>query len=117
MATYAADKFTIKITQGNDWEYPLTISTILDGVKTPVDLSAATIVGVVRATYTQGTAVLMTVIADNLAAGQVTLTLTDTQTNLLPPGNLVYEITITVAGNTKTYLSGTFQVKPKVQYE
>ena len=85
------------------------------GVKTPIDLTAATVVGVVRPTYTSGTPVTMTATITNAAAGQVTLSLTDAQTNTLPAGSLVYDVSITIAGNTKTYLSGNFQVKPKVQ--
>lgn len=110
MTTYAADKFTIKITQGNDWEYPVTFSTSLNNVKTAMDLTSATIVGVVRPTYTTGTAVLMTVTPVNLASGQVTFSLTSTQTAALPVGSLVYDITI----DNHTYLSGNYQVKPKV---
>jgi hypothetical protein len=115
MTTYAADKYTIKITQGNDWNYPLTFSTSLLGVKTPIDLSGATIIGVVRPTYTSGVPVSMTTTITDAVNGKVTFSLTDTQTNSLPPGALVYDMSITIAGNTKTYLSGNFQVKPKVQ--
>lgn len=115
MTTYAGDKYTIKITQGNDWNYPLTFSTSLLGVKTPINLTGATVVGVVRPTYTSGTPVSMTANITNAAAGQVTFSLTDAQTNSLPSGSLVYDISITIAGNTKTYLSGNYQVKPKVQ--
>jgi len=111
MTTYAADKYTIRITQGNDWDYPLTFSSSLLGVKTPIDLTSATIVGVIRPTYTTGTPVTMTVTPVDLANGQVRMSLTSTQTNLLPPGSLVYDITI----NNLTYLSGNFVVKPKVQ--
>ena len=111
MTTYAADKYTIKITQGNDWEYPVTFSTSLNNVKTPMNLTTATIIGVVRPTYTTGTAVLMTVTPVNLTNGQVTFSLTAALTNTLPPGSLVYDITI----DNITYLSGNFQVKPKVQ--
>lgn len=115
MTTYNAMNYPIKITQGDDWSYPLTFSTSLLGIKTPINLTAATIVGTVRPNYTSGTAVTMTVTTIDLANGQVVLSLTDTQTNSLPSGSLVYSISITIAGNTKTYLSGNFQVKPKVQ--
>jgi hypothetical protein len=115
MTTYAGDKYTIKIVQGNDWNYPLTFSTSLLGVKTPMNLTGATVTGVVRPTYTSGTPVSMTTVITDAAAGKVTFSLTDTQTNALPPGALVYDMSITIAGNTKTYLSGNFQVKPKVQ--
>jgi hypothetical protein len=115
MTTYSADKYTIKITQGDDWNYPLTFSTRLVGVKTPIDLTNATIIGTVRPTYTSGTPVSMTTTITNASAGQVTFSLTDTQTNSLPTGNLVYDIKITIAGDTKTYLSGNFQVKPGVK--
>ena len=115
MTTYAGDKYTIKITQGNDWNYPLTFSTSLLGVKTPIDITSATIVGVVRPTYNTGTPVTMTVIPVDLINGQIRLVLSDAQTTALPSGSLVYEITITIAGNTRTYLSGNFIVKSKVQ--
>lgn len=114
MTTYAGDKYAIRITQGNDWDFPVTFSTRLNGVKTPIDLTGATITGRVRPTYTTGAAVAMTVTAVDLAAGQVRFGLSDTQTAALPPGNLVYQIDITRAGNTQTYLSGNFIVKPEV---
>ena len=111
MTTYAADKYIIRITQGNIWDYPLTFSSSLAGVKTPINLTGATITGVVRPTFTGGTPVIMTVTPVNLANGQVRFSLSPTQTNTLPPGNLVYDITI----NNLTYMSGNFVVKPKVQ--
>ena len=114
MTTYAGDKYAIRITQGNDWDFPVTFSTSLNGVKTPINLTGATIVGRVRPTYTTGTAVSMTVTPVDLGAGKVRFGLSDTQTDALPPGNLVYQIDITISGNTQTYLSGNFIVKPKV---
>lgn len=114
MTTYNALTYPIKITQGDDWQYPLTFNTSLLGVKTPIDLTSATITGTVRPTYTTGTAVAMSVSVTNAALGQATLSLNDTQTSALPTGSLVYQVSITIAGNTRTYMSGNFVVKPKV---
>jgi len=114
MTTFNALNFPIKITQGDDWQYPLTFSTSLNDVKTPIDLTAATIVGNVRPTFTTGTRVPMTVTINNAAAGQATLSLTDTQTSALPSGSLVYQVTVTISGNTKTYLKGNFVVAPRI---
>lgn len=114
MTTFNALNFPIRITQGNDWDFPATVSTRLNDVTTPIDLTAATIVGTVRPNYTSGVIVSMTVTPVNLAQGQFRLTLTDTQTNSLPVGALVYEVTITISGFTTTYLAGNFIVKPKV---
>ncbi len=114
MTTFDGLKYPIRITQGDDWNFPLTFNTSLLGVKTPIDLTGATVAGTVRPSFTTGTSVPMTVVVNNAAAGQVTFTLSDTQTSALISGSLVYQITITISGNTKTYLSGNFIVRPKV---
>ncbi len=114
MTTFNALNFPIRITQGDDWQYPLTFSTSLNNVKTPIDLTGATVVGTVRPSFTTGTAVPMTVVINNAALGQATFSLNDTQTSALPSGSLVYQITITISGNTRTYLKGNFNVAPKV---
>ena len=114
MTTFNALNFPIRITQGDDWNYPLTFSTSLNNVKTPINLTGATVVGTVRPTFTTGTAVPMTVVINNAATGQATLSLNDTQTTALPSGSLVYQVTITISGNTRTYLRGNFIVAPRV---
>lgn len=114
MTTYASDKFSLKTTQGDDWEFPVVFSTRLNGVKTPINLTGATFSAVVRPTYTTGTLTTMAVVVTNAAAGAATFSLTDTQTAALPAGSLVYQIAITQGGVTTTYLSGNFIVKPKV---
>lgn len=114
MTTYAADKFSIKVVQGDDWEYPVTFSTNVAGVKSPIDLTSAIYVAEVRPTYSTGTITPMTVTPVTPSLGKVTFSLTDTQTGALPSGALVYQISITLSGITKTYLQGNFIVKPKV---
>lgn len=116
MATsYNGLQYPIKITQGDDWVYPEKISTRVNGVKTPLDLTGATVSGVVRPAYATGTVVPMTVIINNAAQGLVTFQLSDTQTSSLPSGSLVYQMTYTIAGVTTTIGSGNFIVRPKVQ--
>lgn len=112
---YDGLQYPIKITQGDDWTYSEKFSTRVNGVKTPIDLTSATVVGVVRPTYSTGTVVPMTVTINNAAQGQVTFQLSDTQTSSLPAGSLVYQMTYTIAGITKTIGSGNFIVRPKVQ--
>ena len=113
--SFDALKFQMNTTQGDDWEFPITVSTRLNGVKTPIDLSAATIVGVVRQSYTSGTVQTMTVTNVDLVAGQIILRLSDTQTSALAHGVNRYQVTITIAGKTDSYLEGNFLVRPKVQ--
>jgi hypothetical protein len=114
MTTYAADKFTLKTVQGDDWEYPVTFSTSLAGIKTPIDLTGVTYIAEIRPTYSSGTVTVMSATPVDLVNGKVTFSLTDTQTSALPSGSLVYQISITISGSTKTYLQGSFIVKPKV---
>lgn len=114
MSTYDALKFQMNTTQGDDWVFPITISTRLNGVKTPIDLTAATVAGVVRQNYTSGTVQNMTVTNVNLVAGQIILSLSEIQTAALTPGVNRYQVTITIAGKTDTYLEGNFLVRPKV---
>lgn len=117
MATYPEGKFSFKIMQGDDWSAPITISTSVDGgvTKVPVDLTSSTVSFVVRPTYTTGNLVSATVTPSDLVNGEVVLSLTDTQTDTLPPGALVFQLTTTTAGITTTRGFGNFIVRPRIK--
>lgn len=117
MTTFTEGKFSFKIMQGDDWSAPITISTSDDGgvTKVPVDLTNVTVSFIVRPTYTTGNLVSATVTPVDLVNGMVIISLTDTQTDTLPAGTLVYQLTTTEAGLTTTRGYGNFIVRPRIK--
>lgn len=112
MTTYAADKYTIRITQGNDWDFEFQLLTVDSlGVETPVNVTGYTINGVVKNTRTSAVAQTMTYSIVDAALGKIRVSLSDTQTSALALGSLYYQIDRTVSDNTLTLFSGTFLVK------
>lgn len=112
MATYAADKFTIKITQGNDWDFEFQLATEdAQGVETPINVTGYTITGIVKETRSGAVLHTMSWSIVDAAAGRLRVGLTDSQTATLPIGFLYYQIDRTIADNTLTLFSGNFLVK------
>ena len=112
MSQYNALKYPIRIVQGNDWQLDIVLSTRVDTVKTPINITNTTFAGVVRV-YRDDVAVAATVTCTKTDAvnGKVSFSLTDTQTLALPLGELYYQIDKTVNNSTQTILAGTFTVK------
>ena len=112
MTTYASDKYNIKITQGNDWNFEFQLVTQDSlGVETPINVTGYVINGVVKNTRTSAVAQTMAYTIVDAALGKLKVTLTDTQTSTLTLGSLYYQIDRTVANDTLTLFSGNFIVK------
>ena len=95
MAIYA----NINIDQGSDF---LSVITVEDTVGNVVDLTGFTAAGQIRKTYASSaiSATFTTSIA--AATGQVTLSLTDTETTNLDAGRYVYDLNINSSSGQKT---------------
>lgn len=112
MPTYEDNtQVPIRIVKGDDWSSVRTIYNKVDGVKTPVDITGWTGLGVVRASR-EGT-VLATMSFQLLdpTNGKFLFSLTDTQTSALPIGALYYQMSLTNSGSTQTYCAGNFYVR------
>ena len=100
------------IDQGTD--YTITVD-VTDSAGDILDLTDYTATAQIRKTYTSSSlsATFTTSIA--AAAGQVTISLTDTQTSALEAGRYVYDLNIESAGGVKTrVIEGQAVVTPGV---
>ena len=100
------------IDQGTD--YTITVD-VTDSAGDILDLTGYTATAQIRKTYTSSSlsATFTTSIA--AAAGQVTISLTDTQTSALEAGRYVYDLNIESAGGVKTrVIEGQAVVTPGV---
>jgi hypothetical protein len=103
----------IFIDQGADFSTTVTIS---DSNGDALDLSSYTALAQVRKTYesTTSTAFAATFASDR-TTGQITISLTDTQTSDLESGRYVWDLLITDALGTKTrVVEGIATVNPSV---
>ena len=95
-----------------------TFSAIIDVTDTEDNilvLTGYTVAAQIRKTYDSTTAVNFTGAVSNAALGEVTISLTPTQTNALVAGRYVYDAEITSAGGTVTrVIEGQVEVTPGV---
>lgn len=90
--------------RGDDWAIAGTISA--GGA--PVDLTSATITSQIRRTADSATVTeTFTVTKTNAAAGEITLSLSDTETALIKPGAYVYDLQVVIGSTTTTYGAGS----------
>lgn len=102
----------IYIDQGTDFSITVDV-TNADG--TALNLNGYSAAAQIRKTYTSSTisASFGTTIVE--ASGQVTLSLTDSQTSALSPGRYLYDLNITSSGgNTSRVVEGQAIVTPGV---
>ena len=100
------------IDQGTD--YTITVD-VTDSAGDILDLTGYTATAQIRKTYTSSSlsATFTTSIA--AAAGQVTISLTDTQTSALEAGRYVYDLNIESGGGVKTrVIEGQAVITPGV---
>lgn len=90
---------TITRVRGDDWSIPGTITR--NG--TAVDLTGATVTAQLRTRTESADSTAFTVTVTDAAAGEVTLSLSDTVTAELRPGRYVYDVQVVLAGSTTTY--------------
>ena len=101
------------IDQGADFTTTVTIN---DSTGSALDLTGYTALAMIRKTYqsTTATTFTSTFVADR-TTGQITISLTDTQTAALEDGRYVYDLVITNAAGSKTrVVEGIATVNPSV---
>ena len=93
-----------------------TTVTINDSAGVALNLTGYTAIAQLRKTHLSSSATSFTVaFASDRTTGQLTLTLTSTQTGALSRGRYVYDVVITASGGTKTrVVEGTATVNPSV---
>ena len=100
------------IDQGTD--YTITVD-VTDSAGDILDLTGYTATAQIRKTYTSSSLSATFTTSITEAAGQVTISLTDTQTSALEAGRYVYDLNIESAGGVKTrVIEGQAVVTPGV---
>ena len=98
-----------------DADFTTTV-TVNDSTGSALDLTNYTALGMIRKTYQSSTATTFTSsFVSPRTTGQITISLTDTQTAALESGRYVYDLVITDASGNKTrVVEGTATVNPSV---
>ena len=99
------------IDQGTD--YTITVD-VTDSAGDILDLTDYTATAQIRKTYTSSSLSATFTTSITAAAGQVTISLTDTQTSALEAGRYVYDLNIESAGGVKTRVIEGQAVTPGV---
>ncbi|MDP7367464.1 MAG: hypothetical protein QGH83_09425 [Candidatus Pacebacteria bacterium] len=102
----------LTVDQGSTFSASIDIT---DTENNLLNLTGYTVAGQIRKTYDSSTAVDFTGSVSNAALGEVTISLTATQTNALVAGRYVYDVEITSSGGTVTrVIEGQVEVTPGV---
>lgn len=105
-----AIKANLFVDQGTDYQTTITLTDVDDNI---VNLAGYTANAQLRKTYTSSNAVNFTVTLTE-ATGEVTLSLTDTQTSNIVAGRYVYDVLLTSANITTRIVEGIVTVTPGV---
>ena len=98
-----------------DADFSTTV-TVNDSTGSALDLTGYTASAMIRKSYKSTTSTSFTVAFESpRTTGQVTLSLTDTQTGALSAGRYVYDLVIITSGGDKTrVVEGIVTIKPSV---
>ena len=92
-----------------------TTVTVTDSNGDAVNLSGYSVAAQIRKTFLSSSATAFTASISNASSGEITISLTDTQTTALEAGRFVYDVLITASGGTKTrVVEGQVSVTPSV---
>ena len=92
-----------------------TTVTVTDSNGDAVNLSGYSVAAQIRKTFLSSSATAFTASISNASSGEITISLTDTQTTALEAGRFVYDVLITASGGTKTrVVEGIATVNPSV---
>ena len=92
-----------------------TTVTVTDSNGDAVNLSGYSVAAQIRKTFLSSSATAFTASVSNASSGEITISLTDTQTTALEAGRFVYDVLITASGGTKTrVVEGQVTVNPSV---
>ena len=103
----------IFIDQGADFS---TTVNVTDSNAAALDLTGYTAAGMIRKNHLSTSSTAFTVaFVDPRSSGQITISLTDTQTAALPEGRYVYDVVITAGDGKKTrVVEGSATINPCV---
>ena len=102
----------IFIDQGATFTTTVTVSNANGDA---VNLSGYSVAAQIRKTFLSSSATAFTASISNASSGEITISLTDTQTTALEAGRFVYDVLITASGGTKTrVVEGQVTVNPSV---
>ena len=108
MATTA----NIFIDQGANYSNIITVTGTSGAA---LDLTGYTVASQMRKSYTSTTAYNLNAIIYNAASGQVRMTLTAAQSEVIPPGRYLYDLEITSTSGAKTrVVEGVATVTPQI---
>ena len=92
-----------------------TTVTVTDSSGSAVNLSGYSVAAQIRKTFLSASATSFTASISNASSGEITISLTPTQTAALEAGRFVYDVVITASGGTKTrVVEGQVTVNPSV---
>ena len=92
-----------------------TTVTVTDSNGDAVNLSGYSVAAQIRKTFLSSSATAFTASISNASSGEITISLTDTQTTALEAGRFVYDVLITASGGAKTrVVEGQVTVNPSV---
>ena len=100
------------IDQGADFT---TTVTVTDSNGDAVSLAGYSAAAQIRKSYSSSTSTAFTTSISNASGGEITITLSDTQTAALEAGRYLYDVLITASGGDKTrVVEGQVTVNPSV---
>ena len=92
-----------------------TTVTVTDANGDAVNLSGYSVAAQIRKTFLSSSATAFTATISNASSGEITISLSPTQTAALEAGRFVYDVVITASGGTKTrVVEGQVTVNPSV---
>ena len=92
-----------------------TTVTVTDANGDAVNLSGYSVAAQIRKTFLSSSATAFTATISNASSGEITISLSPTQTTSLEAGRFVYDVLITASGGTKTrVVEGQVTVNPSV---
>ena len=92
-----------------------TTVTVTDSSGNAISLSGYAVAAQIRKTFLSSTATAFTATISNASSGEITISLSPTQTAALEAGRFVYDVVITASGGTKTrVVEGQVTVNPSV---
>jgi len=102
----------IFIDQGADFTTTVTVTDSNGDAVSLVGYSAA---AQIRKSYSSSTSTAFTTSVSNASGGEITITLSDSQTSALEAGRYLYDVLITASGGDKTrVVEGQVTVNPSV---
>lgn len=112
-----AGKLDIEITKGDSYSNEITFETCTNNVVAPINITGRTYSAKIRRVATQTTPdATFTCTVINGVAGQLTIYLTDTQTNSLSPADYRWDLQENASGIISTILAGRCRILADVTW-